>query len=210
MGCSTLQAVLAARIQQHPYIDASSKAPCYISHFVLAERLYNCAARSRWQQHSYIDAAFLGCSTLQAVLAARFWQRHPYVYAGSEARLVHLSIPACWLLVLAAAPIHPCSIIGLQHSSSRAGCSYWQRHSYIDATLLGYSTLQAVLAARSGSSTHTSMRHYWAACSTLQVVLAAMLIQARTTSALVHWCSIIGLQHSSSRACCSYSAAPMH
>ena len=104
---------------------------------------------------------------------------------------VHLSIPACWLLVLAATPIHPCSIIGLQHSSGRAGCSYWQRHSYIDATLLGCSTLQAVLAARSGSSTHTlqaallgCMQHSSsrAGCSMLiQALLAARTnICART------------------------------
>ena len=133
LGCSTLQAVLAARIQQHPYIDASSKAPCYISHFVLAERLYNCAARSRWQQHSYIDAAFLGCSTLQAVLAARSWQRHPYVYAGSEARLVHLSIPACLLLVLAAAPYIQAALLGCSTFWVVLAARFWQRHPYVYA-----------------------------------------------------------------------------
>ena len=86
------------------------------------------------------------------VLAARSWQQHPYVYPSSGARLVHLSVPACRLLVLAAAPcIHAAlldgstfgvvlaarigsgaharcdaclyGIIGLQHSSGRAGCS---------------------------------------------------------------------------------------
>ena len=137
-------------------------------------RSYICAARSRWQRHSYIDATFwavaffncAGCSFLAAAPMRLPQQRsspvtliypsmsaariggstihpcniigHSHVHAASTARLPHIAklilyivttatmahMPFLWLLVLATAPIHSCSTVGLQHSSSRDGCSY--------------------------------------------------------------------------------------
>ena len=47
---------------------------------VLAERSYNCDARSCWQQHSWLQhsSSRAGCA---------FWQQHSYIDTGSKSRL---------------------------------------------------------------------------------------------------------------------------
>ena len=100
---------------------------------------------------------------VSTVPAARSRQQHTYVCPSSGARLVHLSIPACRLLVLAKAP---CIQAALLHGSTfgvvlaaRISSGAHARCVPACMALLGCSTLQVVLAARSGSNACTSYAH---------------------------------------------------
>ena len=100
------------------------------------------------------------------------------------------------------------------------------RASYINTALLGCSTLQVVLAARSGSSTHTSMQLAQLACHIYRFLLATRPMHQSSNIQLQHYpgcagCSywqrylhvdtaIIGLQHSSRCAGCSQSQQHSH
>jgi hypothetical protein len=98
-----------------------------------------------------------------------------------EARLVHLSIPARWLLVLATAPIHRCSIIGLQHFLGRAGCSYWQRLLCASHMMPSRLSVCDSPTVSDGCTIANTDLFQHAGCS--------------FSSSTMHPCSIVGLQH---------------
>ena len=113
LGCSTLQTVLAARIQQHPYIGSGHT-------FVLPAHVGSSTRTS--MQHFWAAALFncAGCSFLAAAPIRLPQQR------SSPGTLIYSSMLAARI---SSSTIHPCSIIGLQHFLGRAGCSYWQQRS---------------------------------------------------------------------------------
>ena len=128
-------------------------------------------------QHYWAAALFKPCWLLVVAAALIHWCRRKKTPDRFRARMLIQALLAARINICARTLMH---IIGLQHSSNRAGCSQSQQHSHanaastarlsilsvpsckqrshIKAAILSCGTLQVVLAARI-SGTHTSIQH---------------------------------------------------
>ena len=125
---------------------SSKYEPCWCWLLVVAAALIHHAAKLTWYTDLFQHA---GCSFSSNTM-------HPCSIIGLQHFLGRAgclywqwrSCELCWLLVLAATLM---KLAWYTDLFQLAGCSYWQQHPYIHATLLGCSTFWVVLAARIGS-----------------------------------------------------------